>query len=85
MPELLWRYLTAWLYSRTSSTTSENNRAAACPANRPADHETADHPCSLVWHAVVVVDPFYGECDGEAIAFVHEKARIPRECAFGNA
>src|SRR2546428_3981636 len=47
------------------------------PPERLPHNDPADHPHSFVGHAVVVIDPGYGERDVEVIARIHEERRVP--------
>src|SRR5947207_15335663 len=51
-------------------------RLGAWPERLPHD-DPAYHPHSFVRHAVVVIDPRYGERDVEVIARMHEEPRVP--------
>src|SRR5207253_7901565 len=51
-------------------------RLGARPDRLP-HNDPAYHPDRFVGHAVVVIDPGYGERDVEMIARVHEEPRVP--------
>src|SRR5438552_4970841 len=52
-------------------------RLGARPERLPHNDPT-HHPHGFVRHAVVVIDPGYGERDVEVIAWMHEEPRVPR-------
>src|SRR5687768_5650821 len=45
-------------------------------------NDPTHHPRRFVRHAVVVIDPGYGECDVEMVAWIHEDSRIPGYCTL---
>src|SRR5213596_3582811 len=51
-------------------------RLGARPERLP-HNDPAYHPHSFVGHAVVVIDPGYGERDFEVVARMHEEPRVP--------
>src|SRR5437879_2440447 len=59
-------------------------RLGARPERLPHNDPT-HHPHGFVRHAVVVIDPGYGERDVEVIAWMHEEPRVPRHRTLGDA
>src|SRR5204863_1910005 len=59
-------------------------RLGARPDRLP-HNDPADHSDSFMGHAVVVIDPGYGERDVEMIARVHEEPRVPCHGALRNS
>src|ERR1051325_7719647 len=51
-------------------------RLGARPERLP-QNDAAGHPHGFVGHAVIVIDPGYGERDVEVIAWMHEEPRVP--------
>src|SRR2546429_9889315 len=59
-------------------------RLGARPERLPHNDPT-HHPHGFVRHAVVVIDPGYGERDVEVIAWMHEEPRVPRHHTLGDS
>src|SRR5690242_5982345 len=59
-------------------------RLGARPERLP-HNDPAYHPHSFVGHAVVVIDPGYGERDVEVIARMHEEPRVPGQGSLRNS
>src|SRR5690242_20321922 len=59
-------------------------RLGARPERFP-HNDPAYHPHSFVRHAVVVIDPGYGERDVVVIARMHEKPRVPGHGSLRNS